>query len=321
MDGAMSMAYRTADETDPGSTERLRHVLEVSLGPHDLQIPDAEPHPATEVEVADVGSLRVTDARVAYHGDNACVVMRSGRHIARDTSSAYRIDIPTSGGIVVLQDGREAAVNAGSLVLTDLSRPAGWQIRATGLTTLLIPPQLLPLQDAQVAMLTARPFEAELGTLVAGLVGRLLALDQAGSTAAPRLSSAIIDLLTVTFTTRLRETIGPGQGTPQQALRARIYAFIEERLGDPALSPATIAAAHHISQRYLYRLFEHEEASVSGWIRRRRLEQANRDLIDPRLRDRSVASIGARWGYSSAAHFIRSFKAEFGRTPGAGRPR
>src|SRR5438046_432095 len=46
--------------------------------------------------------------------------------------------------------------------------------------------------------------------------------------------------------------------TRAAALRSQIKAFIGDHLGDPALSPPTVAAAQHISLRYLHRLFEQE---------------------------------------------------------------
>ena len=61
--------------------------------------------------------------------------------------------------------------------------------------------------------------------------------------------------------------------------------------------------------------FHDEGLTVAGWIRRRRLEQCRRDLTDPALDARPVAAIAARWGFSSAADFSRSFRAAHGVPP------
>jgi AraC-like DNA-binding protein len=103
--------------------------------------------------------------------------------------------------------------------------------------------------------------------------------------------------------------------THRQALRARIHAFIETHLGQPELTPAAVAAAHHISLRYLHKLFEPEPHGVAGWIRQRRLERCRDDLLDPVQADRPVAGIAARWGFSSAAHFSRVFREAYGLPP------
>ncbi|WP_344985793.1 AraC family transcriptional regulator [Streptomyces violaceus] len=89
--------------------------------------------------------------------------------------------------------------------------------------------------------------------------------------------------------------------TRQQTLVLRIRAFIQQHLHDPQLTPRTIAAAHHISRSYLYRLFEYEEESVAAWIRRQRLEHARRDLAEPAMRSTPIHAIAARWGFSHAA--------------------
>jgi AraC-like DNA-binding protein len=54
---------------------------------------------------------------------------------------------------------------------------------------------------------------------------------------------------------------------------------------------------------------------VAGCIRTWRLEHCRRDLADCTLRDRPIHAIAARWGFTSAAHFTRTFRAAYGLTP------
>jgi AraC-like DNA-binding protein len=95
----------------------------------------------------------------------------------------------------------------------------------------------------------------------------------------------------------------------------RIHGSIEARLGDPALSPGSLAAEHPISVRYLHKLFETQQATVADWIKRRRLERCRRDLLDPARRAEPVGGIGARWGLPNAAHFSRLFRTAYGVPP------
>jgi AraC-like DNA-binding protein len=104
-------------------------------------------------------------------------------------------------------------------------------------------------------------------------------------------------------------------GTQRRVLRTRCRAFIEAHLADSDLSPAVVATAHHVSLRYLHRLFEDGGDGVAGHIRRRRLDRARRDLLDPTLLDRPVSAIGARWGFGDPAHFNRTFKRAYGLPP------
>jgi AraC-like DNA-binding protein len=101
----------------------------------------------------------------------------------------------------------------------------------------------------------------------------------------------------------------------RRALLIRIRAWIEEHLDHPELSPADVAAAHHISLRYLHKLFSVQQSTVAGWIRHRRLERCRRALLDPAQATRPVSAIAARWGILNAAHFSRVFRDAYGLAP------
>jgi AraC-like DNA-binding protein len=95
----------------------------------------------------------------------------------------------------------------------------------------------------------------------------------------------------------------------------RILDFIGHHLSDQELGVEYIAAANHISVRQLHKLFSDEDRTVGAWIRSRRLDACRRDLADPLLRGMPVHAIAARWGFPSAAHFSRVFRAHYGMTP------
>ncbi|SEC56514.1 AraC-type DNA-binding protein [Amycolatopsis tolypomycina] len=97
-------------------------------------------------------------------------------------------------------------------------------------------------------------------------------------------------------------------------LFARVLDYVEAHLGDD-LGPGAIAAAHHISVRYLHKLFHDAGDTVGGYIRRRRLDRIRGQLADPGQARRSVASLAAEWGIAEASHFSKLFRAEFGVSP------
>lgn len=100
-----------------------------------------------------------------------------------------------------------------------------------------------------------------------------------------------------------------------QAALEHIHAFIDAHLADPALDPQSVADAHHISLRQLHRLFHQNGASVSAWIRLRRLERSRGDLADATLVARPIHAIALRHGFPSAAEFSRAFRTAYGMTP------
>ncbi|TDC78656.1 helix-turn-helix transcriptional regulator [Streptomyces hainanensis] len=126
----------------------------------------------------------------------------------------------------------------------------------------------------------------------------------------PDLGRAVIDLLATTLESRPAET-------PGHALALRVQAFVRHHLGDPDLSPGTIAAAHHISVGYLHRIFRTlgHGTTLAAWIRHERLEGARRQLADPAYRAVPVHRIAARWGFTDAAVFSRTFRAVYGMPP------
>ena len=90
--------------------------------------------------------------------------------------------------------------------------------------------------------------------------------------------------------------------------------LVEGRLTDPELTPVAVARGLHVSPRNLQRAFAGTGEPLAGYIRRRRLEEARRALVDGRGRI-SVAQVAARYLFADSSHFIRTFKRRFGRTP------
>jgi len=102
-----------------------------------------------------------------------------------------------------------------------------------------------------------------------------------------------------------------------EALLDGIKTYIEQHLSDPELTPTAIAAAGHVSLRYLHHLFQRDGRTVGAFLRERRLEHCRADLSDPALAARGVCEIARRWGFRDAAVFNRAFKSAYGMTPGA----
>ena len=93
--------------------------------------------------------------------------------------------------------------------------------------------------------------------------------------------------------------------------------YIEQHLGEPALTPANTAAALGISLRQLHLLFEPTGTSFAQYVARHRLLQCRTALVSPAGAKRSVADIAFGWGFSSLATFYRAFERQFGLPPAA----
>jgi AraC-like DNA-binding protein len=107
----------------------------------------------------------------------------------------------------------------------------------------------------------------------------------------------------------LRAVAGHHDGLPPRgAARLReLQAYALAHLGDPGLSPRSVARASYISVRQLHRLFARDGLSFAAWAREQRLRRCRDDLADPRLNHLAISGIAERWGYRSQAHFTRAF--------------
>jgi AraC-like DNA-binding protein len=159
---------------------------------------------------------------------------------------------------------------------------------------------------------------AGMGALVSGFLSALAAEAEVHrSTIGDRLARSAVDLLAVLVMELLQaETEEEMSGASKAgAMLSRIRAFIEEHLMEPELSPESIARAHHISVRYLHKLFQDDGTTVGQWVRQRRLESCRHELSRTSHRRTTVAAVAHRWGFSSPSHFSRTFRDAYGMSP------
>ncbi|GAB3958510.1 helix-turn-helix domain-containing protein [Micromonospora vulcania] len=254
-------------------------------------------------------------------------MQRTGRFIRRSDPEMYQFALPLSGHGGVEQERRENLFRPGHFAIVDTSRPhqSSHQRRSqheSPLTTLtiLVPHDVIPLHPDKIAQVLGTTISASegMGALLSQFVRQVMTHpEQYQEGDVPLLGSVARDLMTGMLAQRLDLTDALPTEVRGQGLRVQVKAFIEEHLGDPNLSPGAVAAAHHVSLRTLYRLFEAEDQTVAELIRTKRLDRCARDLRDARLRTRPIQSIAARWGFPDKAHFSRAFKSAFGMSPQA----
>ncbi len=308
----MSVVRRATDEPAPARPDYWRHVVSDTFAPMDMVFEDAELD--DELVTHEVGAVRVSES---WCGPGE--VRRTARQIRRQDPDSYQVIVPVHGRTAGEQDGRRAVLGPGDFSVADLSRPLHCVHERRHAVLLTFPRALMPLRHQEVARLAVtripgdRGIEALVSTMVRQLPRRLAEHD--GNERA-RLGTAVLDLLAVALSDRLDIGTRLPVETRRQALATRIDAFIETHLADPSLTPARVAAAHHVSVRYLHKLFEDRGQTVAALIRQRRLERCRRDLLDPALADRPVYATAARWGLLSSAHFNRMFRDAYGLPPG-----
>jgi AraC-like DNA-binding protein len=107
---------------------------------------------------------------------------------------------------------------------------------------------------------------------------------------------------------------GPDAHDARAAILDQVLNYIDQHLSSE-LTPDSIAAAQHVSVRYLHALFQRQDDTVGHCIRRRRLDRIRRDLTDPDLAHLPAHAVAARWGLPNRSHFGKLFRNEFGLSP------
>jgi AraC-like DNA-binding protein len=247
---------------------------------------------------------------------------RTRKLILRNDPETCQLALNPCGNMGISQHGRDMILRPSGLMAYDSSHTFDAHISAdngtgAGVTILQVPRASLPLAPADLREIMVRPLSGRtgVGMLLTQMLGRILAdTGQFRSADGARLGAVLLELLSALLANELndRQPAGPAH---QLTLLSQAKAFIYQHLGDADLSPSMIAAAHHISTRHLHRLFNDAGLTIAGWIRRRRLEQCHRDLIDPDRRTRPIHVIAARWGFTNPAHFSRTFRAAYGMSP------
>jgi AraC-like DNA-binding protein len=234
----------------------------------------------------------------------------------------YRLALPLRGCHRFTHAGRDVTLGAGEMVLHDSSRPLHAVVTtpqgSTEFIQVQLPKALLPLAPGSVDRLVGRRLSGRegIGALLSDfLTGLVKEADCCRPSDTTRLGGILLDLLTALLAHELEAERSAPPESHRGALMLRVQGFVERHLGDARLTPQAIAAAHQISTRSLYKLFQEEGLTVAAWIRERRLENCRRALADPALNSHPVHAIAARWGFADSAHFSRAFRAVYGMPP------
>lgn len=305
----MGTLFQASDEPAVSREERWRHVLGEAVGGIETRgVPE-------RFVFGQIGALRVGELSSVQRGGGK----RTTAHIRSSNPDLCKIDVLASGRGVVEQGGREAELGPGDFTLVDMTRPATWATEEYAcMVAVVFPAAMLPFDRDRLSCLTAVEIQdaqgpgAIVSSLARDLPGQL---DSFGAGDGARLGTAVTDLLAATLAARLDDGERVPLESRQRALLLQIHAFLEERLGDPELSPSLVADAHYISVRYLHKLFQPEGASVSKLVQQRRLERCRRDLGDPALAGHTIESICSAWGMTNPDHFSRVFRAAYGCPP------
>jgi AraC-like DNA-binding protein len=264
-----------------------------------------------QIEYAEIGLLRLCRLKATPHR-----VARYRVAPAHAAARGFKIVVQIRGASTVSQSGRTAMLAPGEWTVYDTGKPyCVSNPEATEQHVVILPRDSFASARFQMDSITARRYSARMGVgrLACSMVG--LALEEVSRQqlqSTDELSDTVLRL----FQHAILECNGHETHASRTALlRDRIKTYIENHLRDPGLSINHLARELNYTKRNLHRVFESEGQTISAFIWRTRLELSRRALVNPSLEHRSITDVAYGCGFSSSAHFSRSFKEAFGMSP------
>ncbi|MBR1220767.1 helix-turn-helix domain-containing protein [Bradyrhizobium sp. U87765 SZCCT0131] len=267
------------------------------------------------VAIRPFGPLTINDIWSTTAPETPIQVTRTAADIRRDPRDYFMLWLPLAGDAVFAQDGREACMHAGDIVLHDQAQPFALAFGARARAIMIsIPRSLLTTRLTAAPRLTARLIArgSKLGALATSVVQRMAELDDTTpDDVVARLGTSALEIFATTLDAEL---MGRRPAAHERRL-AQAQAFMRARLHDPALDLEAIARAQNMAPRTLYRLFAADGTTPMRWLWHQRLAKSFAALSEGRVIQVTDAALDA--GFSDLSHFSRAFKAAFGVSPHA----
>jgi len=329
------LSFRTCEHPP---ARRFSEWQAINAPSHTVTRPASDPPFVTDAFVCTFGDLVLSHARFSSQ-----LFSRTSQHIRRDYLDHFALFAQGEGSRTLLfgPDETSSVAQTGDLIFCDLSQP-GDSFATDGTSGTIYLPRtlvegLLPAASDRHGTIVRGPIARLVAEHIHVVGGHMMhALQDAEShSPEPALASphpgyhrlvrstrelalsCLLDAFADPHAAAMADSrAAMALATRDDALRGAIIRHIDARLTDPALDIPSICAAFSLSRSALYRLFatSHDEG-VARLIKRRRLARIRAVLLanqDPR----PLAEIAGDYGFRTASHFSREFRAVFGYSPG-----
>jgi AraC-like DNA-binding protein len=260
-----------------------------------------------------VGELTITKTF-----STAATLEHTDSHVKRTSERKVFAIMPLEGPVSSHHYGYEGELNEGDMVLSDSFAPSRISFASPNRSlSIAIPYTLLTQYLPEPEPFFGRPIPGNVGFgLMVSTMLRTL-WDQVERGLPPEFGGSVakscLELLATACAMAYRVELAGS--SVAAARRAQVKRYIEGHLRDTGLTANAVAQGLGLSARYIRMVFESEEEGISDYILRRRLEECARQLTQALWQRRSITDTAFDWGFSSMAHFTRTFKERFAVTP------
>jgi AraC-like DNA-binding protein len=222
-------------------------------------------------------------------------------------------------GVTALsQLGREASVPPGSSILHSIADAAHMERTTSRFAVIGVPRTVFApmLSDPDAALMSVVPSTTEPLRLLAGYIDLLI--EDATLLQTPELRHLAVRHVHDLLALSVGATRDAAELASQRGLRAARLLAIKADIAKNLEGDVTVAALsmrHRISPRYIRKLFEGENMSLSQFVLVQRLTRVHQMLADPRYANRTIGDIALTVGFGDLSTFNREFRRRFGITP------
>jgi AraC-like DNA-binding protein len=263
------------------------------------------------VREAHFGDVALTDILLSEQR-----IRRERQHIARLDKDCFYVQFVQQGRNDVVQRGASHRSNAARAAIFSAAEP--YELRFAGEMRsfyLELPREKFSdrFPRARIPVAATMQTTHGLGSIAAEFCTTLA--NQGTALEAPvraRLGEQLMDILALALLADEGQAAA-AEGSVKVARLRSIQRWIEFHLSDPELTLEQVAAANHVSLRYLHVLFRACGMSVSEWIWMRRLQRSYDVLAKGETG--SITAVALQHGFASSAHFSTLFRRRFGVSP------
>ncbi len=169
---------------------------------------------------------------------------------------------------------------------------------------------IAPLLDAACGSVLDTPLGHLLGDYMIALERRLPAVTEGDF---PQITNAVRAIVAAAVAPSV-ERVAVAKPQIDLGRKERVRQAVRRHLRTPTLGPKNLSRLVGMSRSNLYRLFE-DTGGVARYIQRERLLEAHAILSDPAT-PQSISAIAEDLCFADSSSFSRTFKREFGYSPG-----